>query len=240
MREHVFAMTKPVERELAREMRRAGLPYKRIAANLGVSVASVHLWARDIELTDEQKAFNLRGPRGPQNPEHVRRRAESWAAKCRDLRRVCQDEGRSTAREGNALHQAGCMLYWAEGAKSRNTIQFANSDPRMVALFRRFLTDALSIPRESILFSINVYTNNGMSLREIELYWLDVLDLPQANARKHMTNHMPTSSSGRAKNKLPYGVCTLRIHNTWMLQHIYGAIQEYAGFEEPAWLDGAY
>jgi len=51
-----------------------------------------------------------------------------------------------------------------------------------------------------------------------------------------MTNHMPTSSSGRARNKLPYGVCTLRVHSTWMLQHIYGAIQEYAGFDEPTWL----
>jgi hypothetical protein len=35
----------------------------------------------------------------------------------------------------------------------------------------------------------------------------------------------------------PYnGVCTLRVHNTWMLQHIDGAIQEDAGFEEPSWL----
>jgi hypothetical protein len=25
--------------------------------------------------------------------------------------------------------------------------------------------------------------------------------------------------------------------NTWIVQHIYGAIQEYGGFEEPAWLD---
>lgn len=25
-----------------------------------------------------------------------------------------------------------------------------------------------------------------------------------------------------------------------MLQHIYGAIQEYAAFDEPRWLDGAY
>ena len=106
--------------------------------------------------------------------------------------------------------------------------------------FRRFLTDVLRVPREQILFSINVYTNNGMSLEEIERHWVELLGLPAANARKHMTNHMPTSSSGRAKNKLPFGVCTLRIHNTWMLQHIYGAIQEYGGFEEPGWLDGAY
>jgi hypothetical protein len=52
-----------------------------------------------------------------------------------------------------------------------------------------------------------------------------------------MLNHLPTSSGGRPKNKLPYGVCSLVVHSTWMVQHIYGAIQEYAGFEEPAWLD---
>jgi hypothetical protein len=110
----------------------------------------------------------------------------------------------------------------------------------MLLLFRRFLTDALGIAREQIMFSVNVYTNNGITLAEIERYWLDVLGLPAGNARKHTTNHLPTSSSGRATNKLPYGVCTLRVHNTWMVQHIYGAIQEYGGFENAAWLDGAY
>ena len=75
-----------------------------------------------------------------------------------------------------------------------------------------------------------------MTIEEIERYWLELLDLPVSCVRKHTLNHMPTSSSGRAKNKFPYGVCTLRVHNTWMVQHIYGAIQEYGGFEEPAWL----
>ena len=75
-----------------------------------------------------------------------------------------------------------------------------------------------------------------LSIEEIERHWLDQLDLPESSLRKHTLNHMPTSSSGRAKNKLPYGVCTLRVHNTWMLHHIYGAIQEYGAFDEPAWL----
>jgi hypothetical protein len=129
------------------------------------------------------------------------------------------------------------MLYWAEGAKSRNSIGFTNSDPQMLLLFRRFLTEAMAIEHDEILLAINVYTNNGLTIEQIERYWLDLLDLPATSARKHMTNHMPTSSSGRACNKLPYGVCTLRVHSTWMLQHIYGAIQEYSGFDEPAWLD---
>ena len=230
-------MAKPAEQQLARKLRRAGMPYKRIASRIGVSASSVHGWTKDIQLTEEQKAFNLRGPRGPQNPELVRRRAESWAARCRTARLVSQQDGRRAAREGDPLHHAGCMLYWAEGAKQRNTIDFTNSDPQMLVLFRRFLTDAMAIERDEIVMSINVYTNNGMTIEEIERYWLDLLELPASSVRKHMVNHMPTSSSGRARNRLPYGVCTLRVHSTWMLHHIYGAIQEYADFDEPAWLD---
>lgn len=145
--------------------------------------------------------------------------------------------GRVAAREGNLLHQAGALLYWAEGSKRRNTIQFTNSDANIVALFRRFLTDALAIEDDEILLTLNVYTNNGLTIDEIERYWLDLLELPPTAVRKHMLNHMPTSSSGRAKTRLPYGVCTLTVHSTGMVQHIYGAIQEYGGFDEPAWLD---
>jgi hypothetical protein len=128
------------------------------------------------------------------------------------------------------------MLYWAEGAKRRNGIQFTNSDPRMLMLFRRFLTDSLAVERDEIVMTLNVYTNNGLTIEQIEQHWLEVLDLPTTAVRKHMLNHMPTSSSGCAKNKLPYGVVTLNVHSTWMVQEIYGAIQEYAGFDEPAWL----
>jgi hypothetical protein len=150
---------------------------------------------------------------------------------------LCQEDGRRAAREGDLLHQACALLYWAEGSKRRNTILFTNSDPNMLALFRRFLTDALAIEREEILLTLNVYTNNGLTIEQIETYWLDLLDLPPSVVRKHTLDHMPTSSSGRAKKRLPYGVCTLIVHSTWMVQHICEAIQEYGGFDEPAWPD---
>ena len=172
---------------------------------IGVSPSSVHAWTKDIRLTAEQERFNMRGPRGPQNPEVVRQRVARWAAKCRAVRLAAQEDGRRAAREGDPLHQAGCMLYWAEGAKGRNTIKFTNSDPQMVLFFRRFLTEALAVARDKIVMTVNVYTTNGMTIEEIERYWLDLLDLPDSSVRKHTLNHMPTSSSGRAKNKLPYG-----------------------------------
>lgn len=233
-------MAKPVEREMARTLRRSGLSYKRIAACLKVSPGSVYAWTKDIELTEEQHLANLRGPGGPHNPDHVRRRAEAWASRCRARRARSQDEGRAAARAEDPLHLAGCMLYWAEGGKRRNAIQFTNSDPRMLTFFRRFLVESLGIPPENIHLSINVYTNNGMGIDGIERYWLDLLSLPKSSARSHLLNHRPTSSSGRATNKLPYGVARLSVHQTDKVQHIYGAIQGYGGFNEPTWLDCSY
>jgi hypothetical protein len=220
----------------ARELRSEGMPYKRIAAALHISPGTAFAWTRDIPLTAEQEERNRRGPGGPQNAEAQRRRAAAWAARCRARRAEFQERGRRRARAGDLLHQAGCMLYWAEGGKGRNCVKFANSDPQMVVLFRRFLTDAVGLKPEAICLSINAYTNNGLSIGEIERFWLDLLELPPGSVRKHTLNHMPTSSSGRAKNRLHYGVCFLVVHSTEVVQHIYGAIQEYAGFEEPRWL----
>jgi len=226
-------MTKALERGVARSLRAEhGTPVKEIARLLGVSVASVSVWVRNIEIDPAQRERNLR--------RAGQRRGKAWSERFREKRRRWQAEGRERARRGDALHVAGCMLYWAEGSKSRTALKLTNSDPHMVGFFRRFLTDCLGIPVEQLSVSLNVYTNNGLSIEQIEDHWLRVLELPRSVLRGHTLNNMPTSSSGK-KRTLPYGVCMLKaLKSTAYLQHIYGAIQEYGGFEEPRWLDGLY
>jgi hypothetical protein len=228
---------KPQEYARARVLHAEGMPFKQIAAALEVSSSSVFAWTHDIPLTPEQVARNLRGRDGPQNPEAQRRRAASWSRRCRERRAEFQQEGRDRARAGDPLHLADCMLYWAEGSKRRNAIGFVNSDPHMVRLFRYFLVRSLGVDRDRIRLTLNVYTTNGLSVAHIEKHWLALLAMPASSLRKHTLNHLPTSSSGRATKKLPYGVCRLSVHSTRAVQHIYGAIQEYGGFDEPAWLD---
>lgn len=215
----------------ARQLRLGGMPVKRIAEQLSVSVSSVSIWTRDIELTPEQRAANL--ARAGAN------RGAAWSERYRRQRREFQEEGRRRARLSEPLHVAGCMLYWAEGSKHRNVVAFANSDPAMNLLFCRFMRECFGVTPNRFAMSLNVYTNNGRTIDEIEAWWLELLSLPPTSTRKHQTNHMPTSSSGRRANKLPNGVCTLRIlKSTRILQHIYGAIQEYSGIDRPEWLDG--
>jgi hypothetical protein len=214
-----------------------GMPFKRIAARLGISAATAHLWTKDIPIASRHQERNLRGPGGPQDPKRIPARVASISRKWRHRRQAYQEEGRAWARRGDALHAAGCMLYWAEGRKSRNQLRICNSEVAMIAFFRRFVTECFDVEPSRFALSLHVYTGNGLSVRKIEDHWLRRLDLPHSCFRKNYINPLPTSSSGRKSNKLPYGVCTLSVlRATDILQHIYGAIQEYAEFEEPEWL----
>lgn len=214
-----------------------GMPFKRIATSVGISVATAHLWTRDIEITAEQHGRNL-GRGMTADREVVARRARGWATTSRRKRAQWQAEGRQRAMEMDPLHMAGCMLYWAEGSKSRNSAQLSNSDIHLVRFFKRFASECFAIADDGFSVRLNVYTGNGLSVHEIETHWLDALELPRNCLRKHTLNHFPTSSSGGKWNKLPYGVCALRVlRSTHIVQHIYGAIQQYAGFDEPRWLN---
>lgn len=156
---------------------------------------------------------------------------------CREKRRNAQAEGQAAARQGDPTHLLGCMLYWAEGSKSRCSLIFANSDVAMCRAYVRFLRRCFDVPDAEVTIRVNAYTGNGLTEAEITEFWLRALELPETCLRKSIFNHFPTSSSGAKVNKLPYGVCTIRVlKSNLLMQHIFGAIQEYASFDEPMWL----
>jgi hypothetical protein len=71
---------------------------------------------------------------------------------------------------------------------------------------------------------------------EIEQFWLDELDLPRSSLGASIVNVYSKYSQKKRRNKLPYGTCKLVYNDTATVQSIYGAIQEYAGFDRPDWL----
>ena len=219
------------QREARRLREEEGLPMKVIAKRLDVSVGSVHLWTKDIAISAEHAERNMRSARAAAT--------KSWTERNRRRRERYQEVGRERARRGgDLLHQAGCMLYWAEGGKQRNVVQFCNSDPHMLVFFRRFLCECFEVEPSDLAFRLHVYLNGDLTLAEIEEFWLTELDLPRSCLRGHSINPLPTSSSGKKRNRLPYGVGTIYLYETSVVQEIYGAIQEYSGFDEPFWLDG--
>jgi hypothetical protein len=203
---------------------------REIADLVGVSRASVSAWVRDIELTAEQHAI-LRARNPAYNGQRIGQAVR--AARAREERRAWQGEGRAFAQRGDAFHAAG----WAEGAKCRNQIRLSNADPEIVRFFVRFLRTYFHVPDDAIRVTCNLFADHIERQHAVEQFWLDVAEVPRTSLCKSQVNVYSKYSLKKRANKLRYGTCLITVSRTRILQHIYGAIQEYAGFERPEWLD---
>ncbi len=162
---------------------------------------------------------------------------ERKAQRARALRAEWQAEGRALAQTRDATYAAGCMLYWAEGGKGRNTVKLVNSDPELISTFLRFLRTHFEVDGEMVNIRCNLFADHVARQREIEGFWLRKLELPPSSLRRSIVNVYSKHSQKKRTNMLPYGTCTLHVHRTRIVQTIFGSIQEYGGFERPEWLD---
>jgi hypothetical protein len=85
--------------------------------------------------------------------------------------------------------------------------------------------------------ALNLFADHDEHREQIERYWLTRLALPQSSLRASTVNTFSKYSQKKRGNKLRYGTASLIVHNTQIVQTIYGSIQEYGGFERPDWLD---
>lgn len=212
---------KKKERIEARKLRKRGFSLNAIASKLIVSKSTVSQWVRDIQLTHKQKRELL----SRSAPFAAKKNAQARQSRIKKH----QEAGRELAIEksGIASFIAGTMLYWAEGTKSKNQVDFTNSDLSMVKFFVKYLKVYFKVPNEKISIQINCYTD-VFDLAEIESHWIKELNLPRTCLRKSTVNHRPASSKQTKRRKLPYGVCKLRVNSTEILHKIYGAIWQIA------------
>jgi transposase-like protein len=224
---------KTEERELARHLRRTeGASIKEIARRTGAAQSSISRWVRDIDLAEDQReALRIAAYNG-----HVKGRTMNAALR-RDARAIAQEEGRMLALNGDWFFVAGCMLYWAEGARSRNQIRFTNSDPEMVRFFVSFLKRYWNLKDTDVRITCNLFADHVERQREIERFWLGVAGVPESCLCKSTVNVYSKYSKKRRQNKLPYGTCRVTVSRTRIVQSIYGAIQEIGGFTREAWLE---
>jgi hypothetical protein len=193
----------------------------------------VSLWVRDIPLTEEQIA-ELQS-RSATSPGQLAGAAANVTLG-RARRRSYQREGRASISSADPLHLAGCMLFWAEADKHRNSVRIANSDPELLRLFVTFLRNCYEADVSRISISCNLFADHVARQREIEAFWLRTLGLPRSCLRKSIVNVYSKYSQKKRRNKLPFGTCKVAYNDTRTVQSIYGAIQEYAGFDRPKWL----
>lgn len=214
-------------KERAKQLRLQGTSIKQIAKQLNIANSTASVWTRGITLTPEQvEKLATR--------EITDEQAIAHGNIFRNRRLVSQDIGRKRVYKEDPLYLAGCMLYWGEGNKSKNTLMLANAEPAMLVLFRKFLSKFFKVQNEDITITLNCYTDYH-SFDEIKNYWLTKLKLPESCLRKSQVNNRPKTSKNKM-NHSEYGTCYLCVCDTKIVQEIFGAIQEFGNFTNEKWL----
>ena len=186
---------KPDMQLKARELRKQGLNYKQIAAQLRVSKSSVSLWARDLPRPEglsyeESRKRAAEGLRQYWATERPLREAERKAVK----EAAAAEIGHLTDRE---VLIAGAIAYWCEGAKNKPYLQadrvlFTNSDPALIGLFLGFL-DAAGIDSDELMCRVQIHEHADVD--GAQEFWLGVTGLDAMQFRRPtLKRHNPKTN----------------------------------------------
>jgi len=175
-------MVKQVEKKKAVMLRMQGKTYNEILEQVSVSKSTLSIWLRDVGLATKQNQKLSSKKRAAQQRGGDRRREMRLLEeqKCKELGK--QDIENITDHE---LFLIGVALYWAEGtkksgARAGSMVDFANSDPAMVALFIAWLRKCCGVKIEDLVLRLHLHENHRLREKEIKENWSNHLQLPQS------------------------------------------------------------
>ncbi|MBI3614963.1 MAG: hypothetical protein HY211_00415 [Candidatus Omnitrophica bacterium] len=123
------------------------------------------------------------------------------------------------------LKTAGLMLYWGEGAKQHHTVDLANTDPKVILVFLRFLREICGVSESRLRAFLYIY--EGQNVDHIRRYWSELTRIPESQFFKPYISRF---RSGRVRQKvLPNGVFHIRYSDKRLLQQILSWIEQEAG-----------
>lgn len=207
------------DKRKAIELRIQGKTYSEIRAvipNLPKSTLSG--WLRNIKLTPEQEE-RLR--RNVEKNIYKGRVKAAWAIRQSRIKRtnyiIEQAKKEVPSLLKNPLFLIGLSLYWAEGTKSNEYVQFANSDPRLIKIMMKWFREICKVPDEKM--KIHIYIHKVYSHENCEAFWSKITSIPVSRFGK--TTYKPTPH--KVKKNLDYkGVCRIDISDVNLFRRIMG------------------
>jgi hypothetical protein len=169
------------ERERARQLRAQAWTINEIVAELGVSKSSVSVWIRDVEFDEATRAAragaNRRRGARRRGPNQLQQRKQAEI-----VRLIADGAGWIGDLTDRDLLIAGTALYAGEGAKTDGSVLFANSDPRMVALFLRFLRQFFDVDESRL--RLRLYLHAGLDIDRATNFWSGLTAIPPQQFQK--------------------------------------------------------
>jgi len=187
-------MAKPAERVRAIELRKLGLSYREIRAEVPVAKATLSLWLRQVGLAKAQRQRLTERRLAAAHRGTEKLRAERLA-RTAAIHRDASRQARDLIRDGDVMWAIGTTLYWAEGAKTkpwRSHVKFlfTNTDPAMVLLVRNWLYKCCRVEESDILYALHIHENANVD--SARMHWTEHLNIPDNRLRTYFKTHNPS------------------------------------------------
>lgn len=219
-------MAKPKLKIKSRKLRTDGLGIKTIAHQLHVSSSTVSLWCRDIKLSPEQIKELARRNHDPyygKRLQYIQKQKEKRLRQIDKLKQLgIKEIGKLSKRE---LFLTGVALYWAEGFKKDARMGFANSDPKMIQFFIKWLLQNCKVPKESIRLRVGLNVSHKNRINEVEKFWSGITGISPKQFQKPFFQNFVWKKDFPNPNEY-FGVLRVRVNKQLELfRKIHGWIE---------------
>ncbi|OGI98157.1 hypothetical protein A3H53_03270 [Candidatus Nomurabacteria bacterium RIFCSPLOWO2_02_FULL_40_10] len=184
------------------------LSYSAILIQVPVAKSTLSEWLRHFPLSKE-KILELRRDgwrKGEASREKFRETMRSKRSeRMKRIYDVCSLKISKIPRD--AFFVAGLMLYLGEGSKTNySKISLANTDPKIVAFFIKWLDEFLDVPKEKLKAQLHLYPN--MNLEEEKRFWKSILGFNDSQFYKPYISKI-LRSSFTYKESFRHGTCSI-------------------------------
>lgn len=198
---------KALEKLEAIRLRKQGKSVPEISTKLNVAKSSVSVWVRNVQLspTAEKRllkkisAGQLAGGKSRHNA--VLRRETAY------LQISLEEIKKTTSTKQHHLNYCA-LIYWCEGAKSANCVDFTNSDPQLVNLFLKLFRSSFAITESRLRVCLHVHDYHDVD-SQIR-FWSKVTNIPKPQFIKPYKK----PHTGKQIRSDYQGCVSIRYHNT--------------------------
>ena len=215
------------DKRRAIELRLQGKTFGEIISTIpNLAKSTLSGWLKNVNLTPEQEK------RLKKNIDRVTCSARARSAWSKRQKRIIQTKSIVEQAEkelpsliSDPLFLIGLSLYWAEGSKTTEQIQFSNSDPRLIKIMIGWFRRICKVPEEKI--RVHVYIHEVYKNENCEKFWSEIINIPVSKFGK--TTYK--SSPRKVKKNLDYkGLCRIDISNVVLFRKIMGWEQGVSKF----------
>ena len=204
-------------------LRRKGFSYNEILEHVSVARSTISRWCSKIPLTRRQIERLLKKKRNTPLIQKRRKQAiqskkeaKVWAKKY--INKLSNKDRRQL------LLISGILLYWAEGSSYEKSIQFTNTDSKMIRIMMEFFRKILKVPEDK--FRLMVRIGSEGNIKRAEMYWSKITKVSKKNFRP--PELLKLNPNGKSLKKHPYGMCRIEVNDISLFRKLIALIREFS------------